>query len=92
MIKQDNRTFQSTQGLDDKMRLLQDLLNDDCQENATHAGKVDVSPVPETPQGDTVTVSGNGNIVSTGNGKVVLVGLSPKNTSWKACLLAFLFF
>ena len=84
MIKQDNRTFQSTQGLDDKMRLLQDLLNDDCQENATHAGKVDVSPVPETPQGDTVTVSGNGNIV--------LVGLSPKNTSWKACLLAFLFF
>lgn len=83
MIKQDNRSPLSNE-TDEKIRRLKELLDaPDEQENTDTEQKNAVQ---------SVTVNGNGNVVSTGNSKVVLIKTHEKSDIFKTCLLCFLFF
>lgn len=83
MIKQDNRSPLSNE-TDEKIRRLKELLDaPDGQENTDTEQKNAVQ---------SVTVNGNGNVVSTGNSKVVLIKTHEKSDIFKTCLLCFLFF
>lgn len=83
MIKQDNRSPLSNE-TDEKIRRLKELLDaPDGQEN---------TDTEQTNAAQSVTVNGNGNVVSTGNSKVVLIKTHEKSDIFKACLLCFLFF
>lgn len=83
MIKQDNRSPISDE-TDEKIRRLKELLDaPDGQEN---------TDTEQTNAAQSVTVNGNGNVVSTGNSKVVLIKTHEKSDIFKTCLLCFLFF
>lgn len=83
MIKQDNRSPLSNE-TDEKIRRLKELLDaPDGQEN---------TDTEQTNAPQSVTVNGNGNVVSTGNSKVVLIKTHEKSDIFKTCLLCFLFF
>lgn len=83
MIKQDNRSPLSNE-TDEKIRRLKELLDaPDGQEN---------TDTEQTNAAQSVTVNGNGNVVSTGNSKVVLIKTHEKSDIFKTCLLCFLFF
>lgn len=83
MIKQDNRSPLSNE-TDEKIRRLKELLDaSDGQEN---------TDTEQTNAAQSVTVNGNGNVVSTGNSKVVLIKTHEKSDIFKTCLLCFLFF
>lgn len=83
MIKQDNRSPLSNE-TDEKIRRLKELLDaPDGQEN---------TDTEQTNAVQSVTVNGNGNVVSTGNSKVVLIKTHEKLDIFKTCLLCFLFF
>lgn len=83
MIKQDNRSPLSNE-TDEKIRRLKELLDaPDGQEN---------TDTEQTNAVQSVTVNGNGNVVSTGNSKVVLIKTHEKSDIFKTCLLCFLFF
>lgn len=83
MIKQDNRSPLSNE-TDEKIRRLKELLDaSDEQEN---------TDTEQTNAAQSVTVNGNGNVVSTGNSKVVLIKTHEKSDIFKTCLLCFLFF
>ena len=83
MIKQDNRSPLSNE-TDEKIRRLKELLDaPDEQEN---------TDTEQTNAAQSVTVNGNGNVVSTGNSKVVLIKTHEKSDIFKTCLLCFLFF
>lgn len=86
MITQDNRNA-SSDSTDEKIRKLKELLNDDADADGNQ------SVVEECPQAvRNITVSGNGNIVSTGNSKVILLETRRKSDVLKTCLLCCLFF
>lgn len=87
MIKQDNRSPLSDE-TDEKIRRLKELLDaPDGQENTDKSDSSEQKNVAQT-----VTVNGNGNVVSTGNSKVVLIKTHEKSDVFKTCLLCFLFF
>lgn len=86
MITQDNRNG-VPKDTDEKIRLLKELLNDDADARTSEENSKDGDKTAQT-----VTVSGNGNIVSTGNSKVIFVNARKKSEVLKTCLLCCLFF
>ncbi len=86
MITQDNRNG-APKDTDEKIRLLKELLNDDADARTSEENPKDGNKTAQT-----VTVSGNGNIISTGNSKVIFVNACKKSEVLKTCLLCCLFF
>lgn len=101
MIKQDNRPNTIDKELEKKIRILKNLLNDapdsGTDENvpkekrsfpADH-GKEEALPLEKPP---VITISGDNNIVSTGESKVVILNDSRKSRLWRIAVFCILFF